>query len=348
MRVLRRVPSKTNFMRLAVIAPHHEIPVYEHAAARTNGLFELSHFVTDLDSTAGVEVLLTKTAEFDACVMLWPNAVSREQLDRLAAAGKHLLSNVHNTTPNGLEQIAATWQAAGAHHAVATPRRFSPYAKVIRDGIASDRLGSPGLLRVHHWLDRNNLNSNVELQGVADQQWVSQTLVEEIDLACWLMGCEPDVVFGQWMGALATGDDGEGPGQGETSQGKTGQGGVVVHLGFDGGGMALIDVAIHEASAFYTATLIGSRGAAYADDHHNTNLLLKGKTRGVLVSDALATSSWLRPQLESFVKQAMNAAQPDSTVTAMQLATRVAHAATLHSANANKVAQRIGDTNELQ
>ncbi len=48
---------------------------------------------------------------------------------------------------------------------------------------------------------------------------------------------------------------------------------VQVHLGFASGGMALIDH--HTAGHGYESlTLIGSRGAAYADDHHNTNLRL--------------------------------------------------------------------------
>ena len=42
--------------------------------------------------------------------------------------------------------------------------------------------------------------------------------------------------------------------------------------------MALVDVA-YAGVEYYSASVIGSRGAAYADDHRNTNLVL-GKHSG--------------------------------------------------------------------
>ena len=53
---------------------------------------------------------------------------------------------------------------------------------------------------------------------------------------------------------------------------------VQVHLGFAHGGMALIGVAntLPPGDGYRSLTLIGSSGAAYADDHHQTQLLYRG------------------------------------------------------------------------
>lgn len=51
-----------------------------------------------------------------------------------------------------------------------------------------------------------------------------------------------------------------------------------VHLGFADDRMALIDVANLPAGGheYYSLSVIGASGAAYADDHHNMQLLLAG------------------------------------------------------------------------
>jgi predicted dehydrogenase len=51
-----------------------------------------------------------------------------------------------------------------------------------------------------------------------------------------------------------------------------------LHLGFAGGGMAVIDYAetLPPGDGYFSLSLIGSTGAAYADDHHNMQLLYGG------------------------------------------------------------------------
>ena len=109
--------------------------------------------------------------------------------------------------------------------------------------------------------------------------------------------------------------------------------------------MALIDVALHRGSEFYTATLIGSSGAAYADDHHNTNLLLQEATTGICVVDHSSLASWLQPQIESFV-MAIQRGAADHSIGDMQLAIRISQAAR-QCCESNRAAKRIGDTYEL-
>ena len=49
---------------------------------------------------------------------------------------------------------------------------------------------------------------------------------------------------------------------------------VQIHLGFPGGGMAIIDysTSLPQGPGYYFLSMIGSKGAAYADDHNNVNL----------------------------------------------------------------------------
>lgn len=85
-----------------------------------------------------------------------------------------------------------------------------------------------------------------------DLSWVG-----ELDLACWFFGASPDTIYGV-----------ERPGY------------VQVHLGFSGGGMAVIDHAegLGEGGDRYESlSLIGADGAVYADDHRNVHLLLKSE-----------------------------------------------------------------------
>jgi predicted dehydrogenase len=53
---------------------------------------------------------------------------------------------------------------------------------------------------------------------------------------------------------------------------------VQLHLGFPNGGMALIDHSwtLPPGDSYFSLSLIGSTGAAYADDHHNRQLLFQG------------------------------------------------------------------------
>ena len=77
-------------------------------------------------------------------------------------------------------------------------------------------------------------------------------LLADIDLALWLVSGEPETVF-----AMAR------------------DGYRQAHLGFSGGGMVIVDHATNLPSGGYeSVTLIGSKGAAYADDHRNVNLRL--------------------------------------------------------------------------
>ena len=59
---------------------------------------------------------------------------------------------------------------------------------------------------------------------------------------------------------------------------------VQVHLGFEGDGMSVIDysASLPPGPGYHFLSMIGSKGAAYADDHHNVNLVYgDGGTRAL-------------------------------------------------------------------
>ncbi|MCH2210792.1 MAG: hypothetical protein MK110_05785 [Fuerstiella sp.] len=117
-------------------------------------------------------------------------------------------------------------------------RRFQPSVVQVKHALDSGRLGDAGLLRIHCW---NPDAENTEL------------FTGEVDLAVWMFGCMPNNVYSVHR-----------PGYRQ------------VHLGFDSGGMAIIDFDSTNPgdNDYYSLSMIGSAGAAYADDHHNANLLM--------------------------------------------------------------------------
>ena len=117
--------------------------------------------------------------------------------------------------------------------------RSLPSVRKIKQEIDVGNLGLPGLLRLHDW-DRS--------RALDDQR-----LAEHIDVASWCFGQLPCLVY-----AISRSDY------------------VQIHLGFEGDGMAIIDIDAGDAlgGSYQSLHLIGSRGTAYADDHDNMQLAI--------------------------------------------------------------------------
>lgn len=128
--------------------------------------------------------------------------------------------------------------------------RFQPSTWQIKRALDDGKLGQPGLLRIHHWRSASDENH-------AD-------LASELDLAIWMIGSPPSEVYAVVREKY-----------------------LHVHLGFAGGAMAIIDIdwSIPDGNTYDSLSLIGSTGAAYADDQHNMNLLL-----GAAGTSAMRTS----------------------------------------------------------
>ena len=128
----------------------------------------------------------------------------------------------------------------------ALPSRFSPDALAIRESLDAKELGQPGLLRMHLWTSPSELQDRTAKIGA-------------VDLALWLFGKDPESIHG-------------------VSSGEDPVSCSLIHLGFPQGGMAVLDFtnSLPAGEGYRSLSLIGSRGAAYADDHRNRNLFFDG------------------------------------------------------------------------
>jgi predicted dehydrogenase len=206
------------------------------------------------------DTLRPPSVECDAVAFLESTASDMERICACLASGLHvLLTPLAWVSPEALSRLSAA-RSAGTQLAIVNPDRFVASRQLIRQQLESGHLGDPGLVRVHRW-----------------QSSLTPTpLTWDIDVATWLMGTTPNLVY-----AVELPDDDRDP---------FADGMLQLHLGFPGGGMALIDRAdrLRSSDGYQALSLIGSTGAAYADDHQNMQLMFEraGHPRAVLVDDS--------------------------------------------------------------
>ncbi|MFN0056511.1 MAG: Gfo/Idh/MocA family protein [Planctomycetales bacterium] len=232
-----------------------------------------------------LERLVAEHADsFDAIVQECSERHPVEECLLAAQVGKPilLLPGAGNTFRGAEHVLRELSQAAQACVMVGEPLRFTPAARIMREAIAEGKIGAPGLLRIHRW------------RAARDPE--PGDAAGEIDLACWLFGDQPRTVF--------TLRDERGRAEDYWQ----------LHLGFHGGGMALIDggtmLPAHEHYASYS--LIGARGAVYADDHHNRQLLFGQEgVQGISTGD---TGTKMALLLEEFAAAIQVGRESDGTV----------------------------------
>jgi len=207
---------------------------------------------------------------FDAVAFPSPNADTPAELALGVRAGKHLLL----VDPWQVPEQAVTWmftqaRAAGVRFVVANYDRYWPSRRLIHQELVAGKLGRPGLVRIHRWwqlaLDDSSLG-----------QRLPPGLSRDLDLAIWLAGARPDVAYA--CGDIAN--------VGAYLQ---------VHLGFDGGGMALIDYCTRlpeDSRGYQSLHVIGSSGAAYCDEQQQVQLSFGGGLpRAVIGRDSYVVPS---------------------------------------------------------
>lgn len=123
---------------------------------------------------------------------------------------------------------------------VVNPDRYLPSRQLIRQQLDAGKLGEPGLIRMHRW---------------EPGEAVDSPLLADLDLALWYFGKSPSHVYAVKQSSVTQ-----------------------IHLGFPGGGMALLDhvCGLAATEPYRSLSVIGSTGAAYADDHQNKQLLIHG------------------------------------------------------------------------
>ena len=187
-------------------------------------------------------------------IITTPAATHAALVQRAAQAGKHaLVEPPLAPTAGEAQQIATAAEAAGVRLMPAHPARFQADHRAVKDSLDDGELGRPGLLRIHQWFSATDGSERAAHASLA-----------ALDLALWMFAGLPTHVYAVARPAQTT-----GLAAAEYAQ---------VHLGFAGGGMALIDLAhtLPTGDGYDSLTLIGSLGAAYADTHHNVQLLYGG------------------------------------------------------------------------
>jgi predicted dehydrogenase len=277
-------------------------------------------------SAASAELLLDQHASaFDALLIHAELGRKMALSQQAARVGKHVLANAPLAASlHQAEEVINQFSQsrAGIRLVVGRPWRFLPSLQSVKASLNTGKLGTPGLLRVHCWkpLDR-------------DPREVSQNLLEriypEIDHSHWIFNSRPNRIF-----ALSRPSN-------DASASVTY---LQVHLGFPQGGMALIDYAwaLPEGADYYSLSLIGSKGAAYADDHHNMNLLFAGGNPAALRTDQ-GIGHFL-PQIQHFVDTIVSEKRPIAENVADLAVFRTAEAV-LQAAQSKKIVELTPGSN---
>lgn len=151
-------------------------------------------------------------------------------------------------SPLAIEVLYNEARRAGVVCEVVNPDRYLPSRQLIRKQLGGP-LGDAGLIRSHRW----------QPGATTEVAELPEPLIRDLDVTLWLAGRKPDRVF-----AVERKDAG----------GRF----VQVHLGFPHGGMALLDFdsRLPAGDGYSSLSVIAQSGAAYADDHQNTQLLYRG------------------------------------------------------------------------
>lgn len=239
-------------LRVAVIDAGDFVKDYFLHRSRLDGVM-VSHAV---DSIEGL--LSQRAGVVDAAVIHSPTEAYHGAIRTAAQYKKHaFVYGQIGLAADEIDECVRACEEAGVVLYVARPLRTAPYQQAAYSSLASGDLGELGLVRIHSWKQRDT----TEMSPLF-------LIVDEIDVACWLFDDWPETVY-----AI--------PIKGRANN-------LQVHLGFPGGGMAMIDCndgAPSATATYFSLTMIGSKGATYADDHRNVNLVVNEQE-----VSALATS----------------------------------------------------------
>lgn len=302
-------------MRLAILGDRDNAQQFADAAGRLVSLAVVGAY-DDMET-----LLRAHNDDADAVLILANSANSCESCRCAVKAGKPVLLEAESLgqASQGRELVEMAGES-GVQLVISPAHRFHPSVRSVKDSLNAGELGEPGLLRIHRW------QSSQEPNG----KFVSS--VADLDLAIWFFGTLPSEIYCQ----------GKKAGAGNSNPSTY----LQIHLGFPGGGMALIYNArtLPPDDDYYSLSLIGSSGAAYADDHHDTQLLYAG-------GKASAFKAWpnahqIVAQLEEFEATIDGGADTCSDEISPLLALDVAEHARL-SMSEGRAVRLNGDTYEI-
>lgn len=231
-----------------------------------------------------------------------------------ATSGKHVLLAGKNV--QAIQKTAELCQRAGTLFMPAFWWRFLPSVRALHKSLKSGKLGDPGLLRIHLW------------EHAPDQIASAQDrILSEIDIANWIFKTRPTTIYA-------------------VSHDVSDRSYLQIHFGFPGDGMAIIDYSrcLPEDGSYYSLSLIGSNGAAYADDHQNMQLLYVGRDPIALKTEQ--NLDHLCAQVQEFTDSISTKRTPSVTVDDACTSIQVADAV-IRSADLKQVATRTDNHYEF-
>ena len=269
--------DKPKMIRLALIGASGAAEAYGAIQTRLHSAsWAIFAPLTDNDSPAGQSLgqvldagspdmlFAGHTNNFDA-VIIDANPSQAANLAKAAAA---------HGRPALVGQLLGDLTALGQADVLLMPAhtwRFLPSIQAVKRSLDANKLGEPCLLRIHRWLPPE-----------ATPESIAERILPDTDLACWMFGSAPEKVW--------------------TLQSAANPDYIQFHLGFANDGMAMIDIAgsLPAADGYFSLSMIGGTGAAYADDHHNMNLLYSGGQPNALRTNQGRAD--LTGQLQEFVE----------------------------------------------
>ena len=283
-------------IRLALLGASGAAEPYREAAARLGrGSFVVvidndegpAESMADATGAAVVlasleDALASKEVAFDAVVVRAPLAGRAALVERAAQAGKSVFVEAPIAASLGdAERATEVARERNVCGMLGGTLRFRPVYRTLLSRLSDGKLGVPGLLRVHRW----SSTEAGELKG-----GFLERVAGDVDLAISIFGVKPTCVH-------ATGRDPSPSAAGLRRMPAY----LQIHFGFPEGAMAVLDFAttLPAGKGYDSFHVIGSDGAAYADDHHNTHLLFEGgEPRARISSQGYLHTSW---ELQEFV-----------------------------------------------
>ena len=335
-------------VRLALVGCGDSAARYSSAALRLRGaafsatvdpdLARAQRVARSLDApfhASSLDELLAQHGDaFDAVVIGSANDTHGPLTERAAGAGKHVFVEAPPAlTADAAVAAAGACEAGGVRLMVGRLLRHLPAHQAIRASLDAGELGAPGLLRVHRWQPRpTGDRDRWELDPGRSGGVVVHQAVREIDLANWVFGGLPTEVYA--LGRKRADPELAAPDY------------VHIHLGFVDGGMALIDYAmtLPPGEGYFYLELMGATGAAFADDHHNMQLLYHGGHPSALRTGQ--ADGAVAAELQEFVNAILEDREPAVAGAEGQAALRVAEAVA-ESMAAGRAARPAGGRYEL-
>ena len=261
---------------------------------------------------AGVDQIVADHDAFDAAIVLFAKDI--RDCEQLVTAGKHLLVPITcRFSTRAIRNLDDQCQQQGLCLMAGGTDRLVPSLQAVRQSLVGGKLGEPGLVRVHRW---------------SAAQVVTEHLSRDLDLVLSVFQAMPGEVYAVARSVLDVDELDY----------------LQVHLGFAGGGMALIDRSstLPPCDGYFSFSVIGSDGAAYADDHLNKQLVFRGEhpTAVGTGSEELAVLG----DLQEFCRAIREQRAPLVTGADWLAATEVAEAV-MRSAKRNSVATVAAEGN---